>query len=198
MTGLDIMPQMLARAKNKAKSLPIRWVEGDVRTFHLKERFRLIIETGGTFQHMLERTDLEAMLARVHEQLEPDGCFVVSIVFPRLFFLQDHEEAHVFSYTTEDGREVSLSAGLQYDHLKQIWVEPTHRRWTDSDGQEVVKEAPLAQRLIFPQEMEMLLHYNHFAVMERYGDWEMSSLTNESESMIYVCRKIEGIKKCLE
>ncbi len=69
MTGLDIMPQMLARAKSKSKNLAIRWILGDVRTFHLNERFGLIIETGGAFQHLLERTDLEAMLARVHEHL---------------------------------------------------------------------------------------------------------------------------------
>lgn len=86
-TGLDIMPQMLKRAKSKARSLSIRWIEEDVRTFHLNEPFNLIIETGGTFQHLLTRADQEAMLQRVHEHLKQDGCFVVSVVFPHLFFL---------------------------------------------------------------------------------------------------------------
>jgi len=73
-TGLDIMPQMLARAKSKAKNLSIRWVEEDVRTFHLNEQFDLIIETGGTFQHLLMHADQEAMLQRVHKHLKQDGC----------------------------------------------------------------------------------------------------------------------------
>ncbi|MBI1924909.1 class I SAM-dependent methyltransferase [Candidatus Poribacteria bacterium] len=192
MTGLDIVPQMLARARSKAKNLPIRWVEGDVRAFHLNESFYLIIETGATFQHLLGRTDQEAMLARVHEHLEPDGCFVLSTIFPRPSLLQDSEEGEVcLSYVTEDRREVSVSFAHYYDHLKQIQVEPAYRRWRDLNGQEVVKRVPLALRLIFPQEMEMLLHYNGFSVMERYGDWELSPLTNASQSMIYVCRKIE-------
>lgn len=127
-TGLDIMPQMLARAKSKAKNLFIRWIEEDVRTFQLNEQFNLIIETGGTFQHLLIRADQEAMLERVREHLKQDGCFVISIVFPHLFFLQDHEEEHAFSYTTEDGREVSLSVSQQYDHLKQIWIDTATRR----------------------------------------------------------------------
>lgn len=48
-TELDIMPQMLERAKSKARSLSIPWVEEDVRTFHLNEQFDLMIETGGPF-----------------------------------------------------------------------------------------------------------------------------------------------------
>lgn len=187
--GLDIMPEMLMRAKIKAEGLPIRWIEGDVRTFHLNEQFRLIIETGGTFQHLLARTDLEAMLERVREHLERAGCFIFSIVFPHLYFLQDHQDEHAFSYTTEDGRVVSLSASQQYDHLRQIWIEVAIRRWKKKNGQEVIKQVPLARRLIFPQEMEMLLQYNGLSVIERYGDWDKSPLTNESKLMIYVCRK---------
>ena len=38
-TGLDIVPGMLARARSRSAGLPIRWVEGDARTFHLDERF---------------------------------------------------------------------------------------------------------------------------------------------------------------
>ncbi|RKU17216.1 class I SAM-dependent methyltransferase [Candidatus Poribacteria bacterium] len=189
-TGLDIMPQMLTRAKSKAKNLSIRWIEADVRTFHLNEQFDLIIETGGTFQHLLMRADQEAMLQRVHEHLKQNGYFVVSVVFPHLFFLQDHQEEYAFSYTTEDGREVSLSVSQQYDHLRQIWIDIATRRWKDGNGQEVIKRVPLARRLIFPQEMEMLLQYNGFAVVDRYGDWDKGPLTNDSNLMIYVCQKI--------
>ena len=35
MTGLDIVPGMLARAREKAGDLPIEWIEADVRDFHL-------------------------------------------------------------------------------------------------------------------------------------------------------------------
>ena len=113
----------------------------------------------------------------------------ISIVFPHLFFLQDHQEEHAFSYTTENGREVSLSVSQQYDHLKQIWIDTATRRWKKKNGQEAIKRVPLARRLIFPQEMEVLLQYNGFEVMDRYGDWDKSPLTNDSKLMIYVCQK---------
>lgn len=85
-TGLDLMPPMLARAKEKAAGLPIEWaiewVHGDVRTFDLGRQFSLIFESGALFQHLLETADQEAMLARVRARLEPDGRFVIGSLFP--------------------------------------------------------------------------------------------------------------------
>ena len=40
---------------------PIRWVEGDARTFDLGERFRLIFLTGNAFQMFLTLADQEAL-----------------------------------------------------------------------------------------------------------------------------------------
>ena len=44
-------------------------------------------------------------------------------------------------------------------------------------------------RYVYPQEMEALLHHNGFVVLERYGDMDFSSLSAESDHMIYVCRQ---------
>lgn len=190
-TGLDIVPEMLARARHKAKGLSIPWIEGDARTFHLGRKFRLVFETGGTFQHLLKRADQEAMLASVREHLAADGLFVVSTVFPRPHLMRDvEEEEEWFAYADEKGREVRVSGTQRYDPLRQVKVETAYRRWRDSEGREIVKRVPLALRLIFPQEMEALLRHNGFAVAERYGDWDVSPLTNQSHVMIYVCRKV--------
>jgi SAM-dependent methyltransferase len=188
-TGLDIMPQMLAHAREKAAALPIRWVEADMRSFDLGEQFPLILETGWTFQHLLDRADQEAALARVRAHLAPGGRFVVSALFPRPRHMADEEEEdHWFSYKNEAGGEVRVTGTQTYDPLRQVRVETAHRRWKDAQGQEVVRTAPLALRLIFPQEMEALLHYNGLAIEERYGDWDCGPLTGESNRLIYICR----------
>ena len=49
-TGLDIVPGMLARARAKSEGLDTRWLEGDARDFNLSETFRLIFLTGNAFQ----------------------------------------------------------------------------------------------------------------------------------------------------
>ena len=67
-TGLDVVPAMLERARFKAEAagLSVRWVEDDARRFDLdSERFRLIFLTGNAFQAFLTNADQEALLGRV-------------------------------------------------------------------------------------------------------------------------------------
>lgn len=187
-TGLELFPAMLERAKVKAGDLPIQWVEADVRDFHLRRKFGLILEGGGVFMHMLTRTDQEAYLARVVEHLAPNGRFVVSIFFPHPNRLgTELEEKDWFTYQDEQGRPVRVSGYETYDELAQIKVETAVRHVSGADGEETVYVAPLSLRYTFPQEMEALLHHAGLAVLERYGGPERTPLTNESSMIVYVC-----------
>ena len=72
-TGLDIVPGMLALARSKSAGLPTRWVEGDARAFDLGEQFRLIFLTRNAFQAFLTRADQEVLLERVRAHLHDEG-----------------------------------------------------------------------------------------------------------------------------
>jgi SAM-dependent methyltransferase len=47
LTGLELSAPSLAYARTRAENLPIRWVEADVRTFHLGTSYALIFARGG-------------------------------------------------------------------------------------------------------------------------------------------------------
>jgi SAM-dependent methyltransferase len=190
MTGVEIVPGMLELAKQKAANLPVQWVCADARSYRLDRTFRLIFESGCVFQHMLTRPDQEAFLARVREHLDDDGLFVFGSIFPSLEQLENVTDEKEW-YTTKhpDGREIRVSGIECYDALRQVKVETAYRRWTDANGKEVLKVVPLSLRYNFPQELEALLYYNGFTVVERYGDNEKGPLTNASRSLICVCQK---------
>jgi SAM-dependent methyltransferase len=189
-TGLDVVPEMLELAKQKAVGLSIQWVLADARAFRLDRTYRLIFESGSVFQHMLTNADQEAFLARVREHLDDEGLFVFGTFFPHPEQLgSDEMEKEWFTKAHPGGWEIRVSGIEQYDELNQIKVETAYRRWKDASGAEVVRVAPLALRYSFPQEMESLLHHNGFSILERYGDNDGSPLTNESRLMIYVCQK---------
>lgn len=189
-TGIEIVPGMLELAKQKAGDLPIQWVCADVRSYQLRRTFRLIFESGCVFQHMLTRPDQEAFLARVREHLDNEGLFIFGSIFPSFERLDDvYEEKEWYTTQHPDGREIRVSGIECYDALRQVKVETAYRRWSDANGKEIVKVVPLSLRYNFPQELDTLLHYNGFTVVERYGDNEKGPLTNESRSLICVCQK---------
>jgi SAM-dependent methyltransferase len=188
--GLDLVLDMLERAKQKAGALPIQWVQADARTFQLNRKFRLIFEAGSVFHHMLTRSDQEAYLARAWEHLEDDGRFVVNLFFPHPHRLTSTEtEEDWFTTRHPDGHEIRVTGIDQYDAVRQVRTETAYRRWTDANGKEITKVVPLSLRYVFPQELEALLHYNGFEVLESYGDADFSPLTDKSPALIYVCQK---------
>jgi SAM-dependent methyltransferase len=202
-TGVDIVPGMLAQARSKSASLPVRWVEGDARAFDLDERFRLIFLTGNAFQAFLTRADQEALLDRVHAHLHDEGLFTFETRNPRWGNYEPRaaEEEGLFAtletraeeqegqpYTDSSGREVRVSRTQRYDHVAQILHWTTYRRW-HVDAEEHTKVTRIAVRFTFPQELAALLHYNGFSIIRQYGDWNLEPLTGDSPSIIVVCRK---------
>ncbi len=191
-TGLDIVPEMLALARSKSAGLPMRWIEGDARTFSLGEQFRLIFVTGNAFQAFLTRADQEALLARVRAHLHDKGLFAFETRNPRWADLETRDEEEEWqSYTNLhriSGRNVRVSKTQAYDHVAQILHWTTYRRWREGDRQQM-KITRIALRYTFPQELAALLYYNGFTIMRQYGDWNLEPLTAASPSIIVVCRK---------
>ena len=145
------------------------------------------------FCHLSSRADFEALLACVREHLEPDGRFVVCSRFAKPDSMETNEtENDWFSFQVPPGFEVRVSGYQQYDALTQVTTETAIRRWTDETGASHEQISPLKLRHFRPQELEMLLHYNGFKIVESYGDTDFSPLTADSPNIIYVCQKRAG------
>lgn len=189
-TGLDAVPGMIELAKQKANGLAIEWIVADVRTFQLRRKFKLIFEAGSVFHHMLTREDQEAYLAQVRKHLEDDGCLALSIFFPKPQNLaSSNKEEEWFTAEHPDGYEIKVSGIDKYDAIRQVKTETAYRRWKDVSGKEMTQVAPLSLRYVFPQEMEALLHYNGFEIVEQYGNVDRSPVTEDSRQIYYICRK---------
>jgi SAM-dependent methyltransferase len=198
-TGLDIVPGMLARARSKSVGLPVHWVKGDARTFDLGEHFRLIFLTGNAFQAFVKNADQGALLQHVQAHLDDEGLFAFETRNPLLpntktragFFVpletRTEEEAWP-SFINANGYEVRVSTTQVYDHVAQIVHLTSYKRWHEG-GEEHIKITPTALRYTFPQELAALLHYNGFTIIRQYGDWDLEPLTATSPSIISVCRK---------
>ena len=188
-TGLDLAPAMLEHARNKARGLPIQWIEADMRHFQLNQRFRLVCATGGSFQLLLTRPDQEMALARVREHLQADGYFAIDVVVPQPSWLRSVEEVQEWDRVTdEQGRQIVESGSEVYDPIAQVKHETIYREWQTQDQQTIKRQVHFAFRHIFPQEMEALLHYNGFTVVARYSDADFGPVTQDSRALFYICQ----------
>lgn len=81
-TGVDLSPAMIGLARGRAEGLPLRLVEGDMRSLDLGERFGAVFVPLGGLQHMATAADVVRALATVARHLAPGGQAVVDVEAP--------------------------------------------------------------------------------------------------------------------
>jgi SAM-dependent methyltransferase len=190
-TGVDIVPDMLALARQKTtkRCLAVEWVEADARAFQLQRQFPFIFMVCNAFQFFPGRADHEGLFARVREHLTPEGGFLFETRNPSRLNLQQLRHPEPQHYTTIDGRRLVVTEEQYYDPMTQIQHYTRHLTFSHPDGQTEERTNRTALRYVYPQEMEALLFYNGFQIRACYGSWQQEPLTATSPSMIYVCQK---------
>jgi SAM-dependent methyltransferase len=190
-TGVDIIPEMIEWAQQKAQTqgASIEWVVADARAFHLHKQFSLIYMLGNAFQHFLTRADQEALLACVREHLHPQGYFLFGTRHPSPRNLLQARFPEPQTYTLPDGRQYVLREQQEYDPITQIQHYTFHEHWLTPEGLQEKKMYRSALRYVFPQEMEALLFYNGFQIRSCYGNWQQEPLTATSPYMISMCQR---------
>ena len=184
--GVDLSESMLARAREKSDR--VEWIQGDCRTLDLKRQFRLVMLPFNSLLLFHSRADFEAVCATVKRHLAPGGIFVFDIFNPNLELLNRGPEDHRIGFTFEDPRgagPVRVEEVSRYDQQSQI----NHISWTFCLGDRR-QPAELQMRCYFPKEMDALLHYNGFHVVDKYGDFQRNPFESSARSQIF--RSIPG------
>ncbi|MEM7125586.1 MAG: class I SAM-dependent methyltransferase [Chloroflexota bacterium] len=191
LVGVELCPPSIAAAREKGTGLPIEWVEGDARTFQLNRQFPFIFARGGVFDFMLTRADQEAMLARVREHLSGDGLFAFDICYRHPSRMVDYkEESEWFTMTDTMGRKICFTGVDWYDHDNQLYIQRCWERLGGADGEPLREPWELTLRYNFPQDVETLLHYNGFEVIDRYTDWFGTPPSKEEGTSLFVCKAV--------
>ena len=191
-TGVDIVPEMVARARQKAAAhgVSVEWVVADAREFHLQQQFLFLYMVENAFQFFHTRADQEALLSRVREHLHPEGCFLFETRNPSPRNLFEPRRSEPQRFTTPDGGQLVITDDQPiYDPIAQIQHCSSSYHWLYPDGQRVEKTQRTALRYVFPREIEALLFYNGFQIRSRYGSWQQEPLTATSREMIFVCQR---------
>ncbi len=190
-TGLDFTPSMLDRARQKAGNagIDLGLLEGDMRSFELNRRFRLIFIPFNSIQNTYSLSDLERIFSRVRRHLAPGGRFILDIFNPDFHMMLRREKSPVVSsrFTLEDGRRVVIMERCAYDPATQV----NRVQWLFRiDEEERMQQ--LDMRCFFPEEMNALLHYNGFRIVHKFGNYDETPFSSSSPKQLFVCVRKGG------
>lgn len=201
--GLDRSNAMLAVARKNSQGIPIlRWVEGDMRSFDLGERFGQAIIPGHSFQNLLTAQDQLDCLSCIRRHLLPGSRLIVHLDHPELDWLAalTQDQAGVFeageAYTHPlTGQRMRTSQAWNYEPASQTATLLTV--WEVLDQQGLVLDQysrePIELHVVFPSEMEHLLSRAGYQVQAIYGDFYRAEFNQNSPSMIWVAVNPDSI-----
>lgn len=186
-SGVDITSSMLEQAKVKAleADLEVEFIEADIRTLDLPEKYDLIFIPFNSIHHLYQTKDLFKALNAVKNLLTENGVFLFDCYNPNIQYITENEkrQTEIAEYKTKDGREVLIKQKMRYENRTQI----NRIEWHYYINGEFDSLQNLDMRLYFPQELDSYLEQNGFTIIHKFGDFKEEEFTDSSKKQIFVC-----------
>ncbi len=193
--GVDTMQPMLDRFAERLEREPKRVREkvelrrGDLMDLDLAKRFEVVTAPFHVLNHCYTRQELATALRTVRTHLAPGGRFLFDVRVP------NPDELRRDPNKVYKGRDVTLpSTGRRY-HYRERWdydtasqVQTVEMAFVGVDDPADFELQVLTHRCWFPAELEAVLHYEGFEVLEHLGDFEGEPLDESHDSQVLVCR----------
>jgi len=158
----------------------------DMRDFHLNKKFNFIFIGFNSFLHNLTDKDAVSCLTSIKTHLNDGGLFLLSIFQPDHSFLYRDEylyEARTFF--DYHGKKCRMMERNSFDDETQI----NSLTWQlEIDGDLSDESYSFKQRMYYPHKMDLLFQETGFSIQEKFGDWNMNPLGEESPLQIYICK----------
>ena len=198
--GLDVSEHMLAKCREKLRNLPrdvqerVQLLAQNMVHFNLHQTFGMVIFPFRSFQHLLAVEDQLSCLTCANRHVVMGGRLVLDLfhVDPaHLFDPALHEEQIDFrDVKLPDGRVFTRSQRVAAFHRTEQYndIELIHTiTYPDGRTERLVQSFPW--RHFFRYEVEHLLHRCGFKLLQVYGDYDKSPLSENSPDMIFVAEK---------
>ena len=158
----------------------------DMQDFKLAEKFDFIFIGFNSFLHNLTDKDALNCLRSVRDHLNSNGLFLLSIFLPDPEFLYRDEYLHeARTFFNYKGKQCRVMEKNSYDDETQI----NSLTWQlEIDGKLSDETYSFKQRMFYPHKMHLLFQESGFSVQEKFGDWDMNPMDEESPLQIYICK----------
>jgi SAM-dependent methyltransferase len=202
-TGLDNSRAMLVLCREKLRDVTptpgrLRLVLGDMRSFRVHRKFRLVMIPYRTFMHLLTPKEQQQCLHCAYAHLDDGGRLVLNVWAAKPSSIAKIQSPRLAGKLKLARRYRIEDAGLSLLHLhearcdemNQILLERHVLRELDRNGR-IVREAelPLVRAWTTRRELEHLFALCGFEVEALYGSFAREAFTAKSTELIYMLRK---------
>ena len=190
-TGIDLSPDMINIAKEKAKraGLSIEFRCINLHELNTVGEFQAAYCLGYTFLYMTTYSEVISFFTAVNKALLPQGVFLVDFIngwslieaFHRDKFIYRQENTTIFHF-----EQPSLDKKRRIKHIEFYYLIDHH------DGQVKTVFAEEDLRIFFDDEVKMLLSNCGFKHIESFSDYNLETNSSDVPYIIIVAGQKQG------
>lgn len=185
--GLDINKSMLYKAIEKANNRLIKFHNFDIVDFQLDTKYDIILIPFNSLQCIYNNADVERVLTNIYQHLTDYGLLIFDVYNPDIELMVNRQIKEYLVFRTEhNGKIIEIFEKSSYDSKWQV----NRAIWSVYENNVIIGKFNLDTRCFYPQELDMLLKYNGFNIINKYGDFKKNKFTSDSRKQIYVCNKV--------
>ncbi|MCS5643675.1 MAG: class I SAM-dependent methyltransferase [Dehalococcoidia bacterium] len=198
--GIDLFEPMLKVAQQNALAVaPLRGslnlIQADMRNFDLKHQFPVVMIPARTLLLATTEEDQLHTLCCAANHLTSEGTMAFNLFYPDPEMLADNIEEEFLLDVVEkpEGGRYVLTAKNHFDTVTQL-----------NHGTQIVEEVDQNGNFLSRRELDVLVRYLHpeqviglcdrvgLEVIEMWGDFEGSELSEDSEEIVVLARRSES------
>jgi SAM-dependent methyltransferase len=185
--GADLSDAMLeaARAKAVAAGVAVEFATADMRNFELGGPFAAVLIPGNSLCHLFTGEELKNCFACVHRHVAPGGRFIFDVSKWDLARLASKPDERVPVMSTGD---LIIEEVAEYDSATQarriIW-------FVKNIATGETREIDHSLRVIFPQELLLLIEMTGFRLDARYGEFSREPFGPASPRQVCILSKVD-------
>jgi len=157
----------------------------DMTNFSFDEKFELIILPFNAISHLYSIDQVNGMLSCVSKHMKDNSRFIIDCFNPNINFLHTHTQRVQCNefIMKETNEKISVYETNEYfsdtqvNYIKRFYVNCTK-------GTEL--ELHLPMKMYYPMELNALLKLNDFIIIEKYGDYNLSTFDSNSIRQIII------------
>ena len=179
-TGVDVTPCLLRRAKELARSegLEVEWILADMREFVRPAGFDLVISMFTSFGYFDTAEENERVLGNFRESLRPGGACVVDVIGKEVL-------ARVFEPTAATTLEGSAVV-FERREVARDWSR-MHVVWTLVDGDRAT-HFELDHAIYSAQELKDRLRHAGFSSVACHGNFDGDRYGPDAQRLVALAR----------
>jgi len=189
--GVDRSKDMLRSAKDKAKSLSVKFVHGDIKNLELNNTFDAVLMMFAVIGYQLENWEVISTLRVARKNIKLDGLIIFDFWYgPAVLAQKPSDKIRIIP--RPNGKIIRL-ASSNLDILKQICTV-SYQMWeleADKLVNQIAEDHKM--RFFFPRELELLLSFSGFKLLNLRVFPRINEEPNEQTwNVVAIAKAIEG------